>query len=405
MDFSLLVGPGGQGKTRFARELVHQRTGDGWAAGFLNSDTHHESIDFSSLVDSAVPVLLVVDYAETRTKQLARLLNTLGGASSIGRIRILLLARSAGRWWNDLRRRHIDLLESTSIHTLATLDNSLDSRREAFDHAIDSFAQALTSADKGVNWQEAANSVGYPDDLDADRYGSPLTLQMTALLGLLQCNEKPGTGYGSTDFLSASLEERILAHEQKYWEDTASDHGLQLHEVTLSGVVAAAALLGASGPAEALDTLARLPGLRDQPEDRWVAVDSWLHDLYPASAGQHWGPLQPDLIGERHIGLQLTYNPELLDLLLTGATDEQTLRALTVLHRALPQHPVIAGQVRRILERDRGRLEPIAVTVAAVANDRSLSAKQGVSKIYSTVSIDDRRVIWDRWLGPEEATQ
>ncbi|MDX3583433.1 CHAT domain-containing protein [Streptomyces europaeiscabiei] len=202
LDFSLLVGPGGQGKTRFARELVRQRTGDGWAAGFLNSDTHHESIDFSSLVDSAVPVLLVVDYAETRTKQLARLLNTLGGASSIGRIRILLLARSADRWWNDLRRRHIDLLESTSIHTLATLDNSPDSRREAFHRAIDSFAQALSSVDARTNWRKFASSAVTPDDLYTDEYSSPLALQMAALFSLLQNAARKGTDDQRTELIA-----------------------------------------------------------------------------------------------------------------------------------------------------------------------------------------------------------
>jgi hypothetical protein len=401
LDFRLLVGPGGQGKTRLARELIHLQAAEGWVAGFLAPDPPENPHDINGIIDSAVPLLLIIDYAETRSRQLKRLLDLLDGASEVGKVRILLLARSAGQWWNNLRLRYNHPLENAQVRTLAALDSDLNLRREAFDRAIDSFAYSLADFGDDVDWQEFANLVDYPDDLDADRYGSPLTLQMTALIHLLGRNDSRDLGQDATGISPSSLEDQILAHEQKYWEDTATDHGIELHEITLSAVVAATAFLGASGAEDALRTLARLPGIRDQPEDRRVAVNSWLHDLYPATADQHWGPLQPDRIGERHIMLQFANNPELLGLLLAGASDEQTFRALTLLHRALPQRPDVARQLRSILERDRERLEPIAITVAKLANDRSLSILQGVGEIYSMVNIDDRRVIWDQWLGPK----
>ena len=190
-DVRLLVGPGGQGKTRLGRQLVHLRAGVGWAAGFLAADPPGQPLDLTAIADTATPTLLVVDYAETRTDQLARLLHTLEDAADVGPVRILLLARSAGQWWDKLRQRHSGMLGTASVSVLPTLDDSLAARQDAFDNAIESFAQALSNADPlsdadpDTNWQDLADSVTAPEDIDAERYGTPLTLQMTALIALL----------------------------------------------------------------------------------------------------------------------------------------------------------------------------------------------------------------------------
>ena len=394
IDVTMLVGPGGQGKTRLARELIHIRSQVGWVAGFLAVDPPGQPLDLQAIADTAASILLVVDYAETRSEQVLRLLSSLIDASEINRVRLLLLARSRGQWWDQIRRRHSELLGAATVTALPTLDDSLDSRQEAFNEAIESFARALSETDPATDWQEIANAVAAPDDIDADRYGSPLTLQMSALLPLLDAD---GTNQLIGGHVS-SLEEQVLDHEQRYWEDTAADHGLGLNPVTLGTTVAAVAILGASNQQEADTTLERLRGIRDQTEDRRTAVRSWLQDLYPAESEHYWSPLQPDRIAEVHVGRQLRENPGLLDELLTGATDAQTLRALTILRRAALLQPHIAISLRRILEQDKDRFEPVAVAIAVATKDGVTSAQQEMSTIYSTVSIEQRRAIWSQWL-------
>ncbi|HEX7461930.1 MAG TPA: hypothetical protein VF317_07135, partial [Dermatophilaceae bacterium] len=59
----------------------------------------------------------------------------------------------------------------------------------------------------------------------------------------------------------------------------------------------------------------------------------------------------------------------------------------------------VAGQLRDLLERDRPRLEPVAVSVAVAMRDASLNLEQGVGEVYAEISVDRRNVIWDQWLG------
>jgi hypothetical protein len=68
----LVHGPGGQGKTRLAHHLGDLLAADGWAVLWLRADSSPTEV--RELRDAAKPLLVVVDYAETRTEQLAGLL-------------------------------------------------------------------------------------------------------------------------------------------------------------------------------------------------------------------------------------------------------------------------------------------------------------------------------------------
>lgn len=97
----VLTGPGGQGKTRLARRLTDTLGWRGWVTGHLSPDLTDDPTpdaappDFTTLTTS-LPLLLVVDYAETRPRLLRRLLTHLH--RSRHRVRVLLLARSDGQW-------------------------------------------------------------------------------------------------------------------------------------------------------------------------------------------------------------------------------------------------------------------------------------------------------------------
>lgn len=90
----VLVGPGGQGKTRLARRVAELVEVEGWASLVL-ADTAHPT-ELEVLAQLAVPVLVVVDYAETRIAQLGDLTRHLRDCEQP--VRLLLLARTAGSW-------------------------------------------------------------------------------------------------------------------------------------------------------------------------------------------------------------------------------------------------------------------------------------------------------------------
>ncbi len=114
----LLVGEAGAGKTRLAMELLRrvQAERKDWRAGFLTpegrdrlrADAPRRRSDPAAPPDWTwhVPTLLVVDYAQTLARPLAALLRTLFRQCRAGRppLRLLLLERVAGDWFEDLLR-------------------------------------------------------------------------------------------------------------------------------------------------------------------------------------------------------------------------------------------------------------------------------------------------------------
>src|SRR6266571_5181170 len=94
----LVTGPGGVGKTRLAL-----RVAEGWRAPgrvwLLVASGREAGALAAARGVTAGPVLLVVDYAETRAGRGDLLRAVL---EDRGRVRVLLLARSADEWWDRL---------------------------------------------------------------------------------------------------------------------------------------------------------------------------------------------------------------------------------------------------------------------------------------------------------------
>ncbi len=95
----LVTGGGGTGKTRLARQLAGDVAGLGvrslWVAAGAEPGAARTARD------AATPVLLIVDYAETRTglrELLAEVMSDTDGPD----MSVLLLARSPGEWWQQL---------------------------------------------------------------------------------------------------------------------------------------------------------------------------------------------------------------------------------------------------------------------------------------------------------------
>ncbi|MFE0649533.1 hypothetical protein ACFVZH_13195 [Streptomyces sp. NPDC059534] len=370
----LLHGPGGQGKTRLAHHLGRQLAADRWTVLWPHPDASPEQLRETR--HAAKPLLVVVDYAETRTRQLTALVEAAAEHSGTTPFKILLLARTDGDWWTRAKsatRLAEEYLDAAPAHLLAPLEHDPASRPPAYRAAARALAAALPRVDGlgGDDWQAAAAALPVPR-LDQDAYGNALTLHMTALADLLDTAAPghPADGGGGPRSGAVGVEDRLLGHERRYWDQTAASRGLTpfLSTGTLEAALAAAHLVGSADREQADRTWRGLPVLADQTRDRRDAVTAWIAALYPPTApGRPWGALHPDRLAERHIGRVLDADPALADHLVHAADDAQTAHLLTVYSRAA-SHPVFDGRLDTHLTglcvRHHGRLAAQTVATA-----------------------------------------
>ncbi|MET8072406.1 tetratricopeptide repeat protein, partial [Streptomyces sp. NPDC005271] len=347
----LIHGPGGEGKTRlahhFATLLADQ---DRWAVLWLRADAPASSLDV--VASAAAPVLIVVDYAETRTPQLTDLCQALArhgiGMGAGTPVKVLLLARTAGDWWQTLQAKTPaveELLDGTPVTHLKVLEPEPRDRLDAYREAAISFAGQLPYVQgwQHHDWPALAHQL--TDSISAaamEQVGmsTALTLHMTALADLLDAAQPPDAA--SSPGHARDVEDRLLRHEWRYWEHSAVARALHpaLTMDTLTHALAAAFLLGAPDHQQADRLLAKVPGLSDQSEDRRSSVHRWITGLYPPTADGVWDSLRPDRLAERFTGRHLLAHPHLPDRILPGATEAQARQLLTMSTRAATHPPL-----------------------------------------------------------------
>ncbi|MGW7210031.1 tetratricopeptide repeat protein [Streptomyces sp. NPDC054837] len=348
----LLHGPGGQGKTRLAQHLADTLAGQRWAVLWLRPDTTPESL--AVLSAATVPLLLVVDYAETRTPQLTGLLAAAARHSGNTPFKLLMLARTAGDWWHTLPTvspTAQDMLDGApALHLPALEPEPGHSRTQAYQEAVHSYAAHLPHVRgwKDHNWPALAHHLTQlpaehrpATGLQQHGLQTALTLHMTALADLLDAANQPAATDPSAALTAPAAEEgvedRLLVHERRYWITSATTRGLHpvLSMATLTDALAAAFLLGADDQQQADALLHRVPDLDDQSRDRRRAVRDWIAALYPPTVhGSPWDTLQPDRLAERFLGRHLETDPHLAEHLTPGSTGQQSTQLLTVYTRA-----------------------------------------------------------------------
>jgi hypothetical protein len=216
----LVHGPGGQGKTRLASQLAREWAAGGWAVlgGFHRRDRQApDAFEVPAALDDAAGLLLVVDYAERwETADLLTLLrDTRGRAGRDLPVRVLLLARPAGPWWQNLAYRIGNELRVTAWrYELAPLENDPGlSRAGLYAAARDAFAQVL-----GVPGAAAGDP---PRELEThDDYRLVLTVHMAALAAVLAHGGDGGHGGHGPGSLGDPVEVSafLLARERDHWQ-------------------------------------------------------------------------------------------------------------------------------------------------------------------------------------------
>ncbi|MEV0889840.1 tetratricopeptide repeat protein [Promicromonospora sp. NPDC050262] len=307
----LVTGPGGVGKTRLARELAQHMARAGWTC--LNVPDGAEPRALAAVPDGA-PALLLVDDADARGPALAALLAHAARGRN-GALRIVLVARDAGPWFDRLAATDLavrELLEAGRAREdlpAAVLPGQVDARVVAA--FVEPYADALGLPAPQVS---VASVPGGARMLD---------LQAAALCAVLRAQARGPRDTLPVD-VSDALDE-LLEHERWTWYRSAEEAGL-LGEAgvlpeAVDGLVAAATLTGVR-TADAAGRLvgrvaAVLPGVRPGAEHD---VGRWLLDLDPHRA------LPPRLV-DPHLLAELTDVPALLGAGLAGAGTPVVRRA------------------------------------------------------------------------------
>ena len=336
----LIHGAGGSGKTRLLIEWCRRLRHQGWHAGFLDRDVTEAKLD--ALLEGVVPRCLVLDYGETRPSIVATLLHRTNRLRTEGgpKVRVVLLARTAGEWWRQLRRddESIDnlALSSPKPIELSPLIPEPDERPEYIAEVAAAYATA-----HGDRPPVATPMIEYTHP----RYDRVLYLHFEALLRVLDGTSKETEDDDGQLF-------RVLDHERRAWwrayrEATgatsvpghvrrAFDRGMAA--ITLTGgtesEIDAYSLLGIASPTLTSDPAAHL-------------VDV-LHRLYPAADGRFVAPLEPDLLGEELIRQVLDDNLSLLDRLFESVNEDKKYHTFIIIGRLLKDKQVSLELTRYI---------------------------------------------------------
>ncbi|WP_328868682.1 tetratricopeptide repeat protein [Streptomyces sp. NBC_00287] len=299
----LIHGPGGQGKSRLAAEFARACAAEGWE---IRAARHRidvpvsvpvETVVVGGLADRAasgnVGLLLVVDYADRWPyPDLVALLEDQTAEYPTGRpVRVLLLARSAGMWWETLAHQFERVGLDAQEYALHPAAGDMGDRPELFARACERFGELL-----GV---DDAELVSVPDDLAADAYGLILNLHMAALAGV-DAHARGDTVPPSAAALSGYFLRREKAHWQTLYE---RDPHSGVPANRMARAVYCATLLGPLSYDAALAVVDR--GGLGLPAQSPTALIDVHGEVYPSIGSRTvLEPLYPDRLGEDFLALQ-----------------------------------------------------------------------------------------------------
>ncbi len=356
----LLTGAGGTGKTRLALELARGQQAHGWTCRVVRDGGEAEVVAAARAV-TAGPVLLIIDYAESRLG-LPGLLRAAAGDDA-GRLKILLIARSKGEWWEQLEAGTDASARALAISAAELALLTAPAPGDLVQAAVGSFAGAL-----GVPVPQQIEVVVPPGPVPI------LVMHAAALLAVLDCQDQHPAGLVRV-VANRDVLDDLLAREKAFWLGAARAVQMTgpdgIDSVTAAQAVAVACLFTVTDEGQAQHVLGRVPGLADVSGGRRRKIAHWLRQLYPpdmpdlpAAAPGWWGSLQPDLLAERHVAGQLSADHDLAAGCLHDLGNDQARKALTILARACAHDRRAAAVLASALQADLEALGVPAVEAA-----------------------------------------
>ena len=238
----LQVGPGGSGKTRLMIEASRRLEAEhGWVSGFCSS-APDALPKLEALLGSGGNCIVVVDYAETRPGDVVALARAALGERCTGKVRLALVARNAGAWWERLADGKDGILKAvlespnskTGPYRIDQERVPVGVRAAVFEEALSAFA-----ARKGM----PAPDCGCPN-LASDPFGEVLFIHLAALAKLR----------GQAADGDKELIDHAVGHERAYWRRMLSERGIDEARLDdLEQVIALLTLIG--GTVTAKDSL------------------------------------------------------------------------------------------------------------------------------------------------------
>ncbi|OMI84592.1 hypothetical protein BSZ07_38095 [Streptomyces sp. M1013] len=298
LSVRLVHAEGGSGKTRLAAEFAERSAGAGWAVALARhrSEVASAGGGDGSLTVRSPGLVMIVDYAERwPLEDLVTLVRQHRDAAR-DRLRILLLSRPTGTWWQGLAHQFakLDILDVDAVR-LEALPDDPGVRAGMYTMARDRFAEVFSLADSA--------GLGTPDQLDDPVFGLTLTVHMRALVDVDAASrgQAPPTGSGQ-----ASLSSYLLDREHDHWRSYHDQgHGpMPTGERTMGRAVYVATLTRSLTPADAATALARTALANNQAAAGQLIADH-ARCYPPADPSLVLDPLYPDRLGEDYVALSL----------------------------------------------------------------------------------------------------
>jgi tetratricopeptide (TPR) repeat protein len=302
LSIRLVHAEGGAGKTRLAAEFAARSAQAGWAVALVRHRSEVASAGGGDVTLTVRPpgLVMVVDYAERwPLEDLITLVRQHRDAAR-DRLRILLLARPTGTWWQGLVHQFakLDILDVQAIR-LKGLPDTPGVRAGMYVAARDRFAEIFAHADPA--------RIGVPERLDDPVFALTLTVHMRALVDVDAASrgQSPPTGSGQ-----ASLSSYLLDREHDHWRSLHDQgHGpMRTPEQTMGRAVYVATLTRSLDPAHATTALARTGVVAAAGAGRLIRDHARCYP--PTDAELVLDPLSPDRLGEDYLALTLPGHEE-----------------------------------------------------------------------------------------------